>query len=311
MNLSEYAARPKHFVLHNPRLFNELRAISSDTLSKHHYTHVPDTSLLYEQYDTFQETLKETGVRVLELADLLSTSQRHHLQDLCDPNAMFTRDPVITLPWAPNVFVPARFALQSRAQSGVVFQKALTNLGMKSIARFTGDEYVEGGDVLPLWHDGMRWLLVGYGGRTTKAGARALARQLVPAYADMVVGLRHRESALHLDTGFSVLTPHLALVVSNMFSGGFVADNVKEGRIEPTDYLHFLGIDSLPITNQDALERQLCNVLPLGNKKFVTFQLPTHLNQELSSHGLHLYEVNGSELAKAVGGTHCLTRPIY
>jgi Arginine deiminase len=174
---SEFCTPPKNILLHHPRHGNSLQSLPHDRLSDFNFFAFPDTEAFNHEYDRFA---REIGnhVEPLYLGELLRDDPDYAAEAGRNPNLMFTRDSSITLPWKPDMFIPARLALPSRAREPLIVTKALRRLGMEPAVSFVEDEFVEGGDVLPAMDGGKRILLVGFGVRTTKAAAMRLALEL-------------------------------------------------------------------------------------------------------------------------------------
>ncbi len=115
-------------------------------------------------------------------------------------------------------------------KEAAVAEAVLVRLGLTPLTHFADDEYLEGGDVLPVTFRGKRVLLVGFGVRTTKAAAIKLALDLIPKHVDYVIGLMHDPDLLHLDTGFTVLPNKVILAAGGMFGKGFLID--EERRLQ-------------------------------------------------------------------------------
>ena len=219
----------------------------------------------------------------------------------------------VTLPWAPELYVPARLALKSRAGEPAIAGRALERLGLRRLFDFRDDEYIEGGDVLPAMHDGKRILMVGFGVRTTKAAALRLAFELIPKHVDLIIGVSHDPDLLHLDTGFTVLSNRVLFGAAGMFHAGFVIDDTLRLRqIDPINYAEDMGFTIVRCDKADAIQHERCNVLHMGGGRFLAFDMPEAIKNELETRaGIKIDCISGGEIAKATGGVHCLTRPVY
>src|SRR5688500_9318680 len=110
LNLSEYEVKPRHLIVHNPAVADSLAMVTPETLEKYYYFSVPNKEVVYKEFDSYVALLSKLGAKPIELGDLLSRSQREYMMHQRDPNMMFTRDPVVTLPWDPSVFIKCRFS---------------------------------------------------------------------------------------------------------------------------------------------------------------------------------------------------------
>lgn len=312
MNISEFDKRPKRFLLHHPQHGLALDSLRKEQLAHVNFFELPTTSQFYEEYDRFVQALRD-HVEIIYLEDLLADEAAFRDEAAKNPNLIFTRDSSITLPWAPDIYIPTRLALPSRKNEADLVGLAMRKLGLRPALQFSDDEYIEGGDVLPAMDEGKRILLIGFGVRTTKAAALQLAMTLIPAYLDQIVGLSHDPDLLHLDTGFTILPNRVIFAAAGMFRSGFLIDeNRIIHNIDPIARAEKLGFKIIRCDKADAIAHERCNVLPLGDNQYVAFAMPPEIRGELErASGITIRSIEGGELAKAAGGVHCLTRPIY
>jgi N-dimethylarginine dimethylaminohydrolase len=309
---SEYHVAPRRMLLHHPRHGASLERLSADRMAEVNFLAVPDPEALYAEYDAFAAQIA-AHCEPVYLTNLLGGDPLYAAESATNPNLIFMRDSSITLPWVHHGFIPARPALPSRAREAALAAQALCTLGLSPLTQLDGDEYLEGGDVLPVTFDGRRVLLVGFGVRTTKAAAIKLALDLIPDHVDAIIGLSHDPDLLHLDTGFTVLPNRVILAAAGMFASGFLIDHDRRiSQIDPLAYAEALGCSIVRCDKADAIAHERCNLLPLGNRRYLAFDMPAALKAELErAAGVTIDVVKGTEIAKATGGVHCLTRPVY
>lgn len=309
---SEYYVAPPRILLHHPRHGLAYEGLLDSHLEQHNFIGLPEAEAFYAEYDAFADTLGET-CEPLFLSDILSDDVAFAEESRANPNLIFMRDSSVTLPWSPKVFIPTRPALPSRNRESQIVGRALERLGLSAATQLEGDEYLEGGDVLPVTFAGKRVLLVGFGVRTTKAAAIRLALDLIPHHVDQIIGLSHDADLLHLDTGFTVLPNKVILAATGMFSTGFIIDEERRlARVNPIAYAQERGFSIIQVDKADAIAQERCNLLPLGQGRYVAFDMPEELRYALeAAAGISIKVVRGVEIAKATGGVHCLTRPLY
>lgn len=312
MNQSEFDTPPKRILMLDPSAGRALDVLREDQLESQNFLALPDPARFRAQHDDLRSTIAR-HTEVLTLQALLGSDPEFTREAASNPNLMFVRDSSITLPWAPDLYVPARLKLPGRAREAALVGRALERLGLRPAFHFADDEYCEGGDVLAAMDDGARMLLVGFGVRTTKAAALRLALELIPAHVDQIIGLSHDPDLLHLDTGFTVLPNRVMFAARGMFHAGFLIDrNRRLSRIDPIAHAEQLGFRIVTCDRRDAIEHERCNLLPLGRNRFVAFDMPDELRATLEEcAGIDITCVAGDEIAKAAGGVHCLTRPLY
>ena len=167
--------------------------------------------------------------------------------------------------------------------------------------------------MLPAMDEGQRILLLGFGVRTTKAAAIRLALELIPEHLDQIIGLSHDPELLHLDTGFTVLPNRVMLAAAGMFHSGFLIDRERAiHSIDPIAHAERLGFTIIRCAKAAAIAHERCNLLPLGEGRYLAFDMPAELEAEIEDKaGVTVTCQPGREIAKATGGVHCLTRPVY
>jgi N-dimethylarginine dimethylaminohydrolase len=312
MDCSEFSTPPRRILLHHPQHGNSLGTLTAERLRELNFFELPQADALHREYDGVAAEIG-SHVETVFLGDILKDDPDFQAEAAGNPNLMFMRDSSITLPWAPETFIPARLALPARAKEPAVVAKALGRLGLTPAVSFSDDEYIEGGDVLPAMDGGKRILLIGFGVRTTKAAALKLALELIPRHVDRIIGLSHDPDLLHLDTGFSILPNRVMFAAAGMFSKGFLIDEDRRlSNINPIAHAEELGFKILRCDKADAIAHERCNMLPLGLGRYFAFHMPDDTKAELERHaGISISCLHGTEIAKAAGGIHCLTRPVY
>jgi N-dimethylarginine dimethylaminohydrolase len=312
MDLSEFSTPPARILIHDPADGAALSGISGERLGECNFLDLPNAEAFAAQYRGFRAALGEK-VELVTLGELLGDDAGYREQADANPNLMFVRDSSITLPWAPDLYIPGRLALPSRAAEAAVVGRALEQLGLRRAFDFADDEYVEGGDVLPAMDGGKRILMIGFGVRTTKAAAIRLALELIPGQLDQIIGLSHDPDLLHLDTGFTILPNRVMMAAAGMFHSGFLIDESRSLRsIDPIAHAAEMGFTIVRCDKADAIAHERCNLLPVGDCDYFAFDMPAELKAELEHKaGIAVTCLPGSEIAKATGGVHCLTRPVY
>jgi N-dimethylarginine dimethylaminohydrolase len=312
MDLSEFSTPPARVVIHDPADGAALHGMGHHRLDECNFLDLPAAGQLIAEYRDFRSALAEE-VEIVTLRDLLGDDADFRNEADSNPNLMFMRDSSITLPWAPDLYIPARLALPSRAKESEIAGRALERLGLRPAFHFADDEYAEGGDVLPAMDEGKRILMLGFGVRTTKAAAIRLALELIPDHLDQIIGLSHDPNLLHLDTGFTVLPNRVMMAAAGMFHAGFLIDDSRSLRsIDPIAHAESMGFTIVRCDKADAIAHERCNLLPLGEGRYFAFDMPAALEAELEEKaGVTITCLPGTEIAKAAGGVHCLTRPVY
>ena len=191
------------------------------------------------------------------------------------PDSVFVEDVAVVL---DEVAIATRPGASSRR--GEVDSAAEALRAHRRVLRLEGDATLDGGDVLVI----DRTLFVGLTQRTNPAGARQL-RELVAPFGYAVSELEV-DGALHLKTAVTRAGEHALLVNPRRVDASRLGDLT---RIEV-----------------DAREPFAANVLWIdGATTTLCAAAFPRTNERLRAHGIHVIEVEASELAKAEAGVTC------
>jgi N-dimethylarginine dimethylaminohydrolase len=298
-------------LMHSPRKNQAIRNFDKSKISTHNFNSVPAWGKLNSEFAGIVNVVLRSGFEVVEIADLLDAADVQLLEQ--NPNSMFTRDALITLPWNSKVAIVANMALNGRRTEPTLLHKASKKLGVKIFFTPPPDIHMEGGDFLAVMQNGKRTLYVGAGARTHADAAMWIAKNLIPHYVDEVVCLRHNLSMLHLDTCFTILPNQTVVCARNTITGCFVISSdlaVKHWKAH--EYFADNGYSIIWITQANAAQDEDCNILYLGGTHYLSFTMSDRLSESIErTAAIQLQQLDGTEIAKANGGVHCLTRPIY
>ncbi|NED06907.1 hypothetical protein G3I55_35265 [Streptomyces sp. SID6648] len=204
-HIAEHSRRPEIVLLHDPVPFGALNVLDEvpgeEMEERLLFRAQPETRRFALQHRAFAEAIAGAGFTCRYLGELVGDSACFGIAG-SDPNLMFTRDAAITLPWAPDVYLPAHMAKPLRGAEVVVLSTALEALGLQRVEwRGSDDAYLEGGDVVPFSRGGNRCLLVGYARRSTLKAVRHLREALVPYLADEIFAIELAPWRMNLDGG--------------------------------------------------------------------------------------------------------------
>lgn len=135
--------------------------------------------------------------------------------------------------------------------------------------------------------------------------------ELLPKYADEIIGIELASWRLNLDGGFVPVAQDV--VVSNRSSiiRAFVFDARGRQCIDIWELLEDVGMHVIDTTREESVYLQACNCVCLGSRRIIYYDLCPRVNDLLRRHDVETHLVPGSELVKGRGGPRCMTRPVY
>lgn len=317
-DLSEYCVRPKRLLVHDPTIFNAFRRFSSmsspeELGQRFGFRDFPDVQRLHDQH-TQLVTMLNKHVRVTYVSEVLTDSDlracKEHFTN--NPNHLFTRDAMVTIPWVPDGYLLCNMKLPCRRSEPEVLARVAHNLGLREIIKVPPHMFVEGGDIFPLNYDNKRVLLMGYGPRTSLTALLFLRDNLVrDGLIDEIIGIELAPWRINLDGCFFPVSRKLIVCNPESVYDGVRLEKHRSVRISPLDYFAEQGFTMVKATKEESYHMQACNFACLDRDRLVAYGITDRVNNILREHGLEVATFPGDQLVQGNGGPHCMTRPIY
>jgi N-dimethylarginine dimethylaminohydrolase len=259
-------------------------------ISKHwealNYLGKPDINIALEEYNAFEQILKDNGAEVLYLPQ----------DDTVNMDSIYCRDAAIA---TDKGMIICNMGKDGRINEPAAEQRAFEANGIPVLGVITAPGTVEGGDVA--WLDN-KTLAVGHTYRTNEEGIRQLKALLAPlGVSVMSVPMPHYKGPSDVFHLMSVLSPvdsNLAVVYSPLIPIVFRNELIARGY------------DLVEVPDEE-FDSMGCNVLALAPRVCLMVQGNPITKSRLEKAGCKVIEYKGAEISvKGGGGPTCLTRPV-
>jgi N-dimethylarginine dimethylaminohydrolase len=313
--VSEFAAKPEAFIVHDPATTGGLDALSSSRSDGNLeeellFRERPSAGDYARQYEEFVVAIRQDVSQVLYLGDIVGDHPSYNATAR-NPNQVFTRDSLITIPWVPEGYIPARMKPPLRRPEAVTMEAAARHLGLREIVRLPEGLFLEGGGFVPFSREGRRTVLLGYGPRTSLETIRFLHRMLIPEYLDEIIALSLANWRINLDGGLLPVAANVVVTDRKSILESTLLDEKGSHQFDIWDMFHSLGMHVIDTTREESMYFQSCNCVCLGSGKIIYYEMCARVRDQLIDHGVTVQCVPGSELVKGRGGPRCMCRPIY
>jgi len=292
----------KKVLMHRPT--EENRRITPGNKDAYLFRDVVYWKEFQREHDVFSDLLRDEGIEVVMLTDLLDEDQAGIAETL--PNMVYTRDVCMVSKLGAHSL---RMTYAARQVEPFLVEKAMERLGVPVAQRITPPALVEGGDFV--WLNG-ETVMMGFITRSNEAGVNMVREKLMGGGAvKEFVAVPLPSFRVHLDGAVMVMSPDIALFheASLGLYPAYVYDEEGVRLQYLRDYLEGKGLEV--IEGNDTEVRVFgTNIVGLGDHKCVSYEWNERIIGILDDRGFDVLTIPGSQLSIGGGGPHCMTCPI-
>jgi arginine deiminase len=292
----------KKVLMHRPT--EENRRITPGNKDAYLFRDVVYWKEFQREHDVFSDLLRDEGVEVVMLTDLLDEDQVGIAETL--PNMVYTRDVCMVSKLGAHSL---RMTYAARQVEPFLVEKAMERLGVPVAQRITSPALVEGGDFVWLNEE---TVMMGFITRSNEAGVNVVREKLMGGGAvKKFVAVPLPSFRVHLDGAVMVMSPDIALFheASLGLYPAYVYDEEGVRLMYLRDYLEGKGLEV--IEGNDTEVRVFgTNIIGLGDHKCVSYEWNERIIGILDDRGFDVLTIPGSQLSIGGGGPHCMTCPI-
>ncbi len=250
------------------------------------YLGKPDIAKALQEYDAFEQILKDHGAEILYLPT----------EDTVNMDSIYCRDAAIA---TSKGMIICNMGKEGRINEPAAQERAFEANGIPVLGVIKAPGTLEGGDVA--WLDD-KTLAVGHTYRTNEEGIRQLSALLALLGVSVLpVAMPHYKGPSDVFHLMSVLSPvdsNLAVVYSPLIPIVFRNELIARGY----------ELVEVPDAEFDSMG---CNVLALAPRVCLMVKGNPITKSRLEKAGCKVIEYNGEEISvKGGGGPTCLTRPV-
>ncbi len=293
----------RRVLLHHPG--RELELANRDPQA-HHFDQAVDVKRFAEDHWKLVEALREAGVEVLLVRELVGGNPEALEQSYKAPNLVFTRDSSSMTNEGAMLF---RMGLPSRRAETPVIKAAYQALDIPVALEMEAPHTFEGGG-LALLEGGAA--VAGLCERATQGALDLLAGFLLGRrLVDLFIQLNMPPGAIHIDGEFCELPGRVAVVHPQVLEGVEAVFQTRGERWVGSfpDWLRETGWDIIEITDEECWN-MAANFLVVDRDLAFHYTGNPRVMAECQDRGIDVVQIPGDEMRKGMGGIHCMTCPI-
>lgn len=292
----------KKVLMHRPT--EENRRITPGNKDAYLFRDVVYWKEFQREHDVFSDLLRDEGIEVVMLTDLLDEDQAGIAETL--PNMVYTRDVCMVSKLGAHSL---RMTYAARQVEPFLIEKAMERLGVPIAQRITPPALVEGGDFVWLNEE---TAMMGFITRSNEAGVNMVREKLMGGGAvKEFVAVPLPSFRVHLDGAVMVMSPDIALFHEASL-GLYPAYVYNEEGVRLKYLRDYLEGKALEIIEGNDTEVRVfgTNIVGLGDHKCVSYEWNERIIGILDDRGFDVLTIPGSQLSIGGGGPHCMTCPI-
>ncbi len=301
--VSHESAELKRVMVHHPG--KELQLANDDPVA-HHFECAVDIKQFQHDHKMLIDTLKENGVEVLEVADLVADQPDIAKQIAGAPNLVFTRDSsTVTSEGA----IVLRMGLPSRRAETPIIKAAHLAAGTPVAHQLQAPDTFEGGG-FALLED--RVAVAGLCDRTTQGALDSLSEFLLGnRVVDTFIQLNMPRGYVHIDGEFAELPGKRAIthVAALSEKPAKVKTRKESYDVNFITWLRENGYDAIEISHQESLDAA-ANFLTVHRDLVINYTGNDRVMKEVRDRGIQVIQIPGDEMKRGCGGIHCMTCPV-
>ena len=293
----------KRVMVHHPG--KELELANLDPVA-HHFDMPVDIKRFISDHQELVDALRDVGVEVLLVRDLIAENKEILEQSYRAPNLVFVRDSSTMTSDGAFLF---RMGLPSRRVETPVIKAAHEANGVPIALKMEEPETFEGGGFAML--EG-RTAVAGLCDRTTQGALDQMGNYLLESkLSDLWITIKMPDGIVHIDGEFCELPGKVALThpeVMNVVPTTFrTRDETWEGSF--VEWLKEDGWDIMEITDQECFD-MAANFVTIDKDLAFHYTGNPRVMKEANERGIDVVQIPGEEMRKGMGGLHCMTCPV-